>query len=197
MSRRLKGQDPLFSIHDLSDAEKGQLSITDQEMEGTEVNTVNESTQASPATVRKKGRRRYHSKSDSQRHSTWRLQELYIQKDRVGKLEEISYPSIKAFLYEFNSARDARPGLAVKTYLSMEVAESLTLRGVNVSKTSEVLKFLKSYLKESAETRKEFALTLLKKELKWPHETASPGDQVEQFFNLVNLLLQDIPKTEQ
>ena len=97
-----------------------------------------------------------------------RYEPLLIEKDTVGRLEVISQPAIKSFLHEFNVHRERHPGISIKSYLSMEVCQSLKNRGVNIHRTGEVIKFLKDYLAKGSESRKEFALQILKKELKWP-----------------------------
>eukprot|EP00924_Labyrinthula_sp_SR-Ha-C_P004820 snap_masked-scaffold_1-processed-gene-13.4-mRNA-1 protein AED:1.00 eAED:1.00 QI:0/-1/0/0/-1/1/1/0/506 len=119
-----------------------------------------------------------------------------VQVSLPKKLSELTGEAIEVFLHEYTSVAHSVPGLTIQSLLTKKVSDYLYLRGVQVGSSRSVLRYLHQHLEKYAIRKRKKCLTNLKHQLMWPTMIKILEDQIYDFFDQVNNILEYLKEEE-
>eukprot|EP00924_Labyrinthula_sp_SR-Ha-C_P014682 augustus_masked-scaffold_74-processed-gene-0.15-mRNA-1 protein AED:1.00 eAED:1.00 QI:0/0/0/0/1/1/2/0/550 len=119
-----------------------------------------------------------------------------VQFQLPPKLRELTQKSIINFLHDFDGIATNVPNLNIQALLTEDVTSSLRHRGVDVTSSFSIYKYLKKHVSKFDRINRARCLTNLAEELEWPSRSLSPEEQIYLYFDSVNKILRFLTESE-
>eukprot|EP00924_Labyrinthula_sp_SR-Ha-C_P012258 snap_masked-scaffold_10-processed-gene-1.32-mRNA-1 protein AED:1.00 eAED:1.00 QI:0/-1/0/0/-1/1/1/0/431 len=120
----------------------------------------------------------------------------YVPFAQPEKLKTLEGTKVDEFMHEFMTLKQNVKGIKIQTFLSKKVYDTLRAKGVKVQATKAVEAYLENRRSKFKVRNKKNAIKRMKDNLRWPKNVIRGDEQVDNFFDDVDMFLSDLTPKE-